>query len=293
MDNFQMTSLKSVFNVSKIVTVHYFEYEKNYSYIGESHDFWEMVYADKGDFEIQAGNEVKILNRGFAVFHKPGEYHNLWANGIVAPNSVIITFVCNSPAMSFFEGKILPLSDLDKNLLAQIIRESIRAFSTPLEDTFSTGMVRREEQYFGCEQMIKLSAEQLLISLYRNFGGTKSNTTTLKRGLEHDILNKTLNFLETNICRQLTFSEICSAVGVSGTSLKNVFKERMGEGVMTHFAKMKTETAKSRIREGNYNITQIAAYLGFDSIHVFSRRFRQVTGMSPTEYGKSVKVEFE
>lgn len=293
MDKFETTALKSVFNVNKIITVHYFEYEKDYSYIGESHDFWEVVYADKGDLEIEMGSEKKILNRGFAAFHKPGEYHNLHANGKVAPNIVIVTFVCNSPAMKFFEGKILPISDLEKNLLAVIIRESTRAFSTPLEDTFAKGMIRKEQQYFGCEQLIRLSIEQLLISLYRNFGCAHSNTTTLKRDFEHNILNRTLIYLEEHIREHLSFEQITAAAGVSGTSLKSIFKESLNEGVMLHFTKMKIESAKSMIREGDYNITQIAAYLGFDSIHVFSRRFKQITGMSPTEYGKSVKVEFD
>ena len=59
MEEFKATALKSVFNVNKIITVHYFEYEKDYSYIGESHDFWEIVYADKGDLEIEMGSEKK------------------------------------------------------------------------------------------------------------------------------------------------------------------------------------------------------------------------------------------
>ena len=36
--------------------------------------------------------------------------------------------------------------------------------------------------------------------------------------------------------------------------------------------------------------TQIAGRLGFQSPHYFSRRFRQATGMSPSEYERSVKM---
>ena len=41
-------------------------------------------------------------------------------------------------------------------------------------------------------------------------------------------------------------------------------------------------------REGRLNFTQIAARLGFQSPHYFSRRFRQATGMSPSEYLESI-----
>ena len=49
-------------------------------------------------------------------------------------------------------------------------------------------------------------------------------------------------------------------------------------------------TAKRMIREGRLNFTQIAARLGYQSVHYFSRRFHLATGMSPSEYEKSVKM---
>ena len=42
-------TLKDDLNISKIYTVHYFDYSKDYAFPGESHDFWEIVYVDKGE----------------------------------------------------------------------------------------------------------------------------------------------------------------------------------------------------------------------------------------------------
>ena len=47
------------------------------------------------------------------------------------------------------------------------------------------------------------------------------------------------------------------------------------------------------IRDGQLNFTQIAEKLGYTSIHYFSRQFRKVTGMTPTEYSSSVKARSE
>lgn len=41
--------------VDAIVTVHYFEYAKNYVFEGEKHDFWELLYVDKGEVEVMGG----------------------------------------------------------------------------------------------------------------------------------------------------------------------------------------------------------------------------------------------
>lgn len=291
--SFKPTRLKRVFTVNEIYTVHYFEYEKDYSFKGETHDFWEIVYVDKGEIEIDMGAEKHILTQGQAVFHQPNEYHNLRANGVVAPNLVVITFSCKSPAMVFFKKRILPLSDIEKHLLATIVRESLNSFSSPLENTFLKELTRREGAFFGSEQMIAIALEQLLISLYRDFDGIRRNSTTLQRGMEQDLFSNALTFLQEHICEKLTFTQIADSLNVSPTTLKNLFKEKIGEGMMTHFAKMKIDIAKSMIREGGHNISQISAYLGFDTVHLFSRRFKQLTGMSPTEYGRSVKVDFD
>ena len=261
--------------------------------MGEEHDFWEIVYVDKGGIEIQREHQWISLEQGQAIFHQPNEYHNLRANGMVAPNLVVISFQCQSPAMEFFKRKIFPLSDAEKHLLASIVSEANLAFSSPLDDPTLKKLERNKDVLFGAEQMISLSLEQLLISLNRSYEVTSFNTTTLHRGLEQGIIDDVLVYLQENIQEKLVFQQVLNRIGISASSLKSIFKKKMGMGVMAYFTKMKMETAKTMIREGNLNITQIAGFLGYDSIHLFSRRFRQLTGMSPTEYGKSVKIEFD
>ena len=56
---FYMRTFSSVLNVQKIVTVHYQELYKNYNYSAETHDFWELIYADKEEaFIIVDGEEI-------------------------------------------------------------------------------------------------------------------------------------------------------------------------------------------------------------------------------------------
>ena len=83
---------------------------------------------------------------------------------------------------------------------------------------------------------------------------------------------------------------ISDRANISPTRLKTVFKNKTGMGVVQYFRKMKMTRAKLFIRENDYNFTQSALLLGYDSIHSFSRQFKAVEGMSPREYAKSVKL---
>ncbi|MBQ8859401.1 MAG: AraC family ligand binding domain-containing protein, partial [Clostridia bacterium] len=75
------TKLHKEISVEELYTVHYFEYSNTYRYPGESHDFWECVYVDRGEVVITAGEEELCLSRGEILFHAPNEWHTLRANG--------------------------------------------------------------------------------------------------------------------------------------------------------------------------------------------------------------------
>ena len=92
--------------ITQLFSVHYFEYTSSYRFSGESHDFWELLYVDNGAVQVVAGEEVHSLSRGQMIFHQPGEFHALSANGAVAPNLVVVSFQCRSPALDFFRRQL-------------------------------------------------------------------------------------------------------------------------------------------------------------------------------------------
>ena len=77
---------------------------------------------------------------------------------------------------------------------------------------------------------------------------------------------------------------------IGRSQLQKLFHQQTGGGVMEYFGRMKIRAARQMIREGHLNFTQIAEKLGFQSVHYFSRRFKLLTGMSPSQYAKSVKM---
>ncbi len=288
------TTLKEDLAVRKIVTVHYFEYAKDYLFEGEKHDFWEFLYVDKGEVEVMANTLGYKLKQGEMIFHKPNEFHNVWANGRVAPNLVVISFECRSRSMRYFENKIIPIGDPEKNLLAQILREAREAYSSPLDQPSLKKLEKRTNSRFGCEQLIKLYLEQMLINMIRK-GSSISRVSKLssavKERSDEDMVKKIIGFLEANITRELSFDDVCRFSSLSKTNLKVLFKEKTDRGVMEFYNHLRIEKAKTLIREGNHTLTEIAEYLGYNSIHYFSRHFKKVTDMAPSQYATSVRAK--
>lgn len=286
------TYLKEDIAVDKIVTIHYFEFASDYVFKGEKHDFWELLYVDKGEVEIMADTQGYRLEQGDIVFHKPNEFHSVWANGMTAPNIVVLSFHCSSHGINFFENKILKLSLAKRNILAEIVREGKESFNNNLGMQYDR-LIRKDNQAFGAEQMIKIYLEMLLIQLVRedisNMNRERISFATKER-MEEDIVNNIIEHLKANIHENFTFEDICIKFCMGRTHLKTLFKKSTGQGLMTYFRNLKIEEAKKMIREGKNNFTEIAEKLGYTSVHYFSRSFKNCTNMTPSEYVISVKA---
>ena len=96
--------------------------------------------------------------------------------------------------------------------------------------------------------------------------------------------------MQKTLSVSLTLADLARYSGVSESTIKALFHARAGMGATAYFIRMRIKAAKTYIREGNYNLTQIAELLGYDSIHYFSRQFRTVTGMAPSEYARSIRA---
>lgn len=290
--NFIPTVLKQDISIDSIYTVHYFEFAKNYIFEGESHPFWEFVYVDKGEVDAVRDGEVIHLTKGQIIFHKPDEFHTLMADGKSAPNILIVSFDCKSEAMRFFENKVTCIGDHERRLMATIIAESETAFSTPLDDPWTIHLERRENTDIGCEQFIRISLEWLLLSILRS-NSTKQPSapvSLIKDNRQNEIFDKTVKYMEENLDKQLMLSEICRDNLVGRSYLQKLFREKTGGGAIDYFNRLKINAAKRMIRESSGNFTEISLRLGYTSIHYFSRQFKNITGMTLSEYASSVKI---
>lgn len=99
------TKLKREIVIDSIITIHYFEYMRDFVFRGESHAFWEFMYVDKGSVIVQGGEHQFTLHAGDIIFHEPNEFHAIRSVGNSSPNLVAVSFVSHSPAMGEFRGK--------------------------------------------------------------------------------------------------------------------------------------------------------------------------------------------
>lgn len=122
------TTLQHSIDIDAIITLHYFEYMYNFEFKGESHNFWEFLYVDKGTVAVRADDTWTTLYTGDIIFHQPNEFHAIKSIGKDSPNLVVMSFTSSSQAMSFFVNKSFTLSMEERAMISRIITEG-RAYA--------------------------------------------------------------------------------------------------------------------------------------------------------------------
>ncbi len=280
--------IENLLVINRIVTIHYFEFDKNFVAPIEAHDFWERVYADKESVVCMADGKDIPLAEGELLFHKPGEIHSLRANGKDAPSVFIASFVCKSEAVRFFENKKIKANKNFLRLAYSIIEESKKTFDLPFSDPMLKKMKLLAHPTLGGQQLIKNYLEILLVNLMRD-ETEKENPDVVflpQEKLGERVAEQTISFLKANVYERLSVADVCLALHYNKSYIFQQFKKATACSVMAYFSRMKIERAKRLLRETSLSVTQISDRLSFDTPNYFSKTFKRITGYTPLQYKK-------
>jgi two-component system response regulator YesN len=96
------------------------------------------------------------------------------------------------------------------------------------------------------------------------------------------------DLIEKNVCARLaeplSLQGLCDHFGVSQTYISRMFRKYTGQSFTNYLTLLRIEKAKSLLAKKDILIKDAAALTGFTDQFYFSRVFRSVTGLSPSEW---------
>ncbi len=98
------------------------------------------------------------------------------------------------------------------------------------------------------------------------------------------IVQSAVDYIRTHYQERLTLDEIAQQVYVSPSYLSRLFKKGIGCTVIELLNKARIEEAKKVFHDPKYTVRQVAAEIGFDDANYFSKVFRRLEGITPSEY---------
>ena len=93
-------------------------------------------------------------------------------------------------------------------------------------------------------------------------------------------------YIESRIQSKIQYSAMADKIGFSLSHLRAVFISLTGKSLAQYITERKVARAAFDIIHSNDNIYTIAQRYGFTNPDTFTRVFRRVTGLSPSEFRK-------
>ena len=274
---YERHELADFISVEKLISVHRANLNGR-KLSGEAHNFPELIYIQDGVLDISVDGKQFSLSSGQCIFYPPCSYHIALTCSCASVN--IIGFESSSLPLSEFYDRIITLNDKQKAMLSEIVTIGIRSFKTA---PVGINMVPRKTANALTLHKLKNKIELLLIDLYEMI---TSESTPVYKNYKLQQFEEIIRYLRTNVDKSLTIENIAKNCGISVSKLKMLFAEQSDLSPMAYFISLKIDKAKELIRETSLNFTQISEMLGFKTVYYFSNRFKQKTGMSPSEYAK-------
>ncbi len=281
--------IKSLLVVNKIVIIHSIDITGDFFHEEESHDFWELVYAEKNQVLCTANGQKVILDEGQVLFHKPNEPHSLSASGDTPTKVFVMSFECLSEAMRFFTQRKLSLNKRQAQYVKDIIHFAKKTFDITYTSS-TTNIPLLATPTLGGEQLIKNTLEMLLIDIMRSLTETEyGNDVFLQESVINDKLTEdVIAFLKSQIYENLCVNDIAKFTNYSKAYIFRQFKKATGKGVIEYFTELKIKEAKRLLKHGEMTVKEISDKLNFDTPNYFSKVFKKATGKTPTAYKKEV-----
>ncbi len=239
-----------------------------------------LLTADGSDILLNTVHGSFRLSQNCAFLCPVSELKTCQSAGMCSALLTLVPFSC-TPRPNTFTYRAIPLSAEMQRLIQRLPDEISSASQTKAHENNAPFP---EMTPADCARLAGLHLEELLIRLSL---WVKSPPQAANNDLQE--LPQLLHYLETHLDTSLSIEKICRDNLIGRSQLTKLFHSAYGCGVISFFSHLKIQAAQKMIRAGRLNFSQIADALGYTSVQYFSRRFRQSTGMTPSQYARSAR----
>lgn len=282
--NNKPNTIKTLIKNIAFITAFEANYNTDFYFKGEYHDFWEIVVVLSGNIGVTADENIYHLNSRNLIVHKPMEFHRLWVEGDKSPQLLIFSFKADIDESFLLNNLVLDLTDFQNNILELFLNHVRTAKETTSAEngTWLNFLPEKWDNDFAYTASVIL--QMLLISLTR-----KSN---IIQKVTNTIYQRAVTVLRENCEAWISVDEVAASCGCSTSQLKKTFAKYSNHGVHKYFLNIKLQRAMQLLESG-MTVSGVSDRLMFNNPNYFSIVFKRETGISPSDYKKQQRFKHE
>ena len=246
-------------------------YEDDWNSQGHSHQFVEMFFILNGSGKMSILDETLNIKKGDLIIINPNITHTELSRAdhpleyyVIGINNIFFLDNFNDKTPYHYIEGFMNTNRYIETILRTIFIETKR------QDEFSLQI---------CNNLL----ETLFLTFIRN---NYFNVTTYESKRESNEVLMAKNYMEKNYNQDINLDTLASVSNTSKYYLSHSFKKTYGVSPIRFLNLHRIETAKGLLTTTNYQINQIANFIGFSSSSYFSQSFFKETQLTPSQYRK-------
>ncbi len=229
------------------------------------HEHLEIHYVLKGEAEIRCGDSRFLISKGDTLVINSAELHQ-WLGGHYQYICVILPPSFTKYREAFFENHIQD--------------EGIGKCMEKILEAYQSDSPAKDLIFQGCAY--------LLLSILHESYTHKLIRNTKEYFSQKKVLNRVIEHLHDNYSQEINLEKMAEMLYVSKYHFCHLFKEETGKTLKEYVNDLRINKAVDLLSSTDMSMMEIADICGFNDSNYFSRVFRQVKGISPTEYKKQL-----
>ncbi|WP_339256315.1 helix-turn-helix domain-containing protein [Paenibacillus sp. FSL P2-0136] len=106
------------------------------------------------------------------------------------------------------------------------------------------------------------------------------------------IMERVKAYIEQHYREELSITLLAGEAGISVRHFIRLFKHKYGLSAIEYLTEYRIRQARSlMLPHSNYELKDIAAYVGYKDVPYFRRKFKQITGVAPATFMRNAKLK--
>ena len=132
------------------------------------------------------------------------------------------------------------------------------------------------------------ASENELFTIFKEIPSVYCKIVREKSLKEYSLLiRKAINYINLNLNSNLTLSSIANNIVVNPNYLSSKFNKEVHESIASFINRRRIEESLKLMKNTSLSITAISEQVGFNDVNYFSKVFKKLLGISPSEYRKN------
>lgn len=253
------------------------------------HTCMELIAVTSGWLDIEIDRQVCRVKAGEIAVINPSQLH---ACSSFDPSA---TLYCLMVDMDFFRSRFV--ESLDEQYVTPLLDGKARLVPHICGDEALNGLIadccetfqRQQEAY---QLRLKAILFQMLYQLCTQY--MQCSSPDIQRGpstLSRERVNVILHYVDEHYAERIKLDDLVEIVHINRYYICKIFQQYVGRTFLDYVNLVRIQKAVSLLVSTNKSITDIAFSTGFQDINYFSRIFKRIMGISPTELRKQKNAE--